>query len=141
MDRLIDERLAERGLAPLPSTSGSSSSPPASSAAPAASAKNTGDDPAAASLKFLARFDELMKDYTPQLPLSRAVLERGPAFAARKAGSALDHQVVAGLAWLGRPDDAGLAAGWGTGSASVSPVGPCYAAKTLRILAERAGSP
>lgn len=68
MDRSIDARLAERGLAPLPSVSGSSSGSTASSAPPSASAKNANDDPAAASLAFLVRLDELMKDYAPQLP-------------------------------------------------------------------------
>jgi hypothetical protein len=58
LNRLIDERLAERGLAPLPSASAVASSAPA-----AASGKSPSNDPASVSLALLARLDDLMKDY------------------------------------------------------------------------------
>lgn len=68
VDRLIDERLAERGLAPLPVTAGSesASASPAPSARPDAGSKS---DPVGESSAFLARLDDLMHDYKPELPV------------------------------------------------------------------------
>jgi hypothetical protein len=70
VDRIIDERLAERGLAPLPVPSGSasvaSSASAVASSSPGATSKT---DPVAASSVFLGRLDELMKDYKPELPV------------------------------------------------------------------------
>jgi hypothetical protein len=65
VDKLIDQRLAERGLAPLPS--GSSSAVPAPSAS--SSPSSPGNDPVNTSAAFLARLDELMRDYRPALPV------------------------------------------------------------------------
>ncbi len=58
VERLVDARLAARGIG-APSASGSSSANSASSA------PSSEDGPAAASLKFLARLDKLMEDYAP----------------------------------------------------------------------------
>lgn len=66
VDRIIDERLAERGLAPLPVPSGSASVASSASAA-ASSASKPPADPVAASASFLAKLDDLMKDYKPEL--------------------------------------------------------------------------
>jgi hypothetical protein len=68
IDKLIDERLAARGLAPLRSASGAPAAPGAS-APPAPSATSPSDDAAGASLAFLARLDKLMADYKPNLPV------------------------------------------------------------------------
>ncbi|MFI5301726.1 MAG: hypothetical protein ACHREM_26860 [Polyangiales bacterium] len=61
----VDRRLAELGIHPM---SGASSS----TTAPAGSAKVAGSDAqdaATASIAFLARLDDLMKDYKPELPV------------------------------------------------------------------------
>jgi len=70
VDRLIDERLAERGLAPLPLPPGSASAAPSASAAASASpnARPEGE-PVVASGAFLTQLDDLMKDYKPELPV------------------------------------------------------------------------
>lgn len=57
VERLVDARLAARGIG-APSASGSSASP-------ASASPSSEDGPAAASLKFLARLDKLMEDYAP----------------------------------------------------------------------------
>ena len=64
IDRLIDQRLAARGIAALPS----SSTAPRSSASGHATPAPRTDEPVAASTAFLARLDDLMKDYKPELP-------------------------------------------------------------------------
>jgi len=74
LNRLIDQRLADRGLATMPaasaSTSPSSSSPSASSSAASAPHPPSKEgDAVAASLAFLAKLDELMKDYKPDVPV------------------------------------------------------------------------
>jgi len=66
MDRLIDQRLAERGLAPLPSGSASGSSAASASTPPTMKSA----DAAEAALEFLAKLDALMKDYVAPLPAS-----------------------------------------------------------------------
>jgi hypothetical protein len=63
MNKLIDQRLAERGLAPLPIAS-SSATPDASTAH-----ATTKPDAVADSTAFLARLDELMRDFKPDLPV------------------------------------------------------------------------
>lgn len=64
VDRLVDNRLAERGF-PQPGTSASAS------ATPVSSASRPTEDPnpqVAASMSFLRQIDELMKGYQPELP-------------------------------------------------------------------------
>ncbi len=63
IDQLVDQRLTERGLMPASSASGSAAPAASASSAPTGATKTT-DDPAAASLAFLAKLDELMKNYT-----------------------------------------------------------------------------
>lgn len=60
LDRFIDRRLADRGIAPLPESSASLSAPK-----PPA----TQGDPVAQSLAFLEKLDDLMKDFKPELPV------------------------------------------------------------------------
>src|SRR5580658_984448 len=70
VDRIIDERLATRGLAPLPAPSGSASTAPsASSVASADQDARSKTDPVASSTAFLSRLDDLMRDYKPELPV------------------------------------------------------------------------
>ena len=61
LDRMIDERLAARGIAPAAAESASAL--PAAKAAPTPDPPKNG--PFEDSLAFLARLDELMKDYHP----------------------------------------------------------------------------
>jgi hypothetical protein len=66
LDRLIDKRLAERGLAPLPIDAPSAGVETASANQRSASP----DDPVAASAAFLEALDGLMEDYKPSLPVA-----------------------------------------------------------------------
>jgi hypothetical protein len=94
MDRLIDERLAERGLASLPSAPGSSAA--SASAAPSASSAGTpASDPAAASLAFLAKLDALMKDYSPPLPVGDDKSDMLRCITSDASKNSLDLQKVA----------------------------------------------
>ncbi len=68
LDGLVDERLAERGLAPLPSGSSSATAVSSTSSSPAA-LQRASTDPVRASMELVARLEELMKDYKPALPL------------------------------------------------------------------------
>lgn len=70
IDKMIDARLAERGLVPAGSStaaaSGSASAVAAKTSAPTTTKGAAG--PVEESLAFLARLDELMKDYVPEDP-------------------------------------------------------------------------
>ena len=74
LNRLIDQRLADWGLATMPAAAFASTSPSRSTPSPSSSAASTPKPPpndaeaVVQSLAFLAKLDDLMKDYKPDLP-------------------------------------------------------------------------